>query len=270
MNKIPIIGVAIVNGFHWIQRLVDSIDHPVENLVIINNNGRGELTEDLRSLAATPHNFISKVHIIEMPCNLGVAASWNLVIKSNINAPYWLIANHDTAFTPGLLDEFYDKAQDPNIGLVFGSGGDFNDGAYDLFLIKECTVRKLGLFDENFYPAYCEDIDYLMRRTRWNWDNPEDIINIAADLKTPYYHGDALSNEPEYYSKGGAQTKKISTDLSSRLDQIHFLNWEYMYKKWGDQWRNTHPQTYPMNIQGMPLTYTTFDLDYARQKYLGF
>ena len=40
MNSVPVIGVAIVNGFHWLQRLVDSVDYPVDNFVIFNNNGK--------------------------------------------------------------------------------------------------------------------------------------------------------------------------------------------------------------------------------------
>ena len=43
--KIPVIGTAIVNGVHWLQRLLDSVDYPVENFVIFNNNGKGEITE---------------------------------------------------------------------------------------------------------------------------------------------------------------------------------------------------------------------------------
>ena len=45
--KIPVIGTAIVNGVHWLQRLLDSVDYPVENFVIFNNNGKGEITEEL-------------------------------------------------------------------------------------------------------------------------------------------------------------------------------------------------------------------------------
>ena len=50
LKSIPVIGVPIVNGFKWIQRLISSIDYPVDELIILNNNGRGELTEDLDNL----------------------------------------------------------------------------------------------------------------------------------------------------------------------------------------------------------------------------
>ena len=48
--KIPVIGVPIVNGTHWIHRLISSIDYPVEILFIINNNGKGEINEEFDNI----------------------------------------------------------------------------------------------------------------------------------------------------------------------------------------------------------------------------
>jgi len=269
MNSIPVIGTPIVNGFEWLKRLVDSVDFPVDKFVIINNNGRGELTEQLRKLAETPHKFISKIYLIELPSNLGVAASWNLTIKTNLTAPYWLFASHDIAFTPGLLEEICTEAQDPEIEMIHANAGEFGNGAYDLFLLKDKAVQKLGMFDENCYPAYCEDVDYIMRVTRWNWDNPKNNINRLAGLKNPYYHGHGISTDPEYYNDG-AQTKKHSPELNSKLDQINELNFEYMYEKWGPGWRMTNPQVHLFGRHGTPITTTTFNLEFARKKHLGF
>ena len=100
MNSIPVIGVPIVNGFHWLQRLVDSVDYPVDNFVVFNNNGRGELVEELDNLAKQPHQFIKKMTVCHLPSNMGVAGVFNLIIKSYVMAPYWIIANHNIAFVP--------------------------------------------------------------------------------------------------------------------------------------------------------------------------
>ena len=36
---IPVIGVPVVANPFWVTRLLMSIDYPVDNFVIINNNG---------------------------------------------------------------------------------------------------------------------------------------------------------------------------------------------------------------------------------------
>jgi len=260
MNSIPVIGVAIVNGFHWLQRLVDSVDYPVDNFVIFNNNGRGELTDDLDKLANRPHKYINKVTVCHMPSNIGVAGAWNLIIKSYMNAPYWIISNHDVAFIPGLLEEMAQTASDPEIGMVHPNGGDFGDGSYDLFLIKDWVVQSHGLFDENCYPAYCEDADYIMRVK----NKP---FKRVTQLSKIHLHGEGLAGE--YYTHG-AQTKKTSPELNSRLDNINETNFQYLNSKWGEGWRMTNPWKHPMNRVGIPLGYTTYDLEFVRSKHLGF
>ena len=58
--KIPVIGTAIVNGVHWLQRLLDSVDYPVENFVIFNNNGKGEITEELDKIASIMIQYLNQ------------------------------------------------------------------------------------------------------------------------------------------------------------------------------------------------------------------
>jgi hypothetical protein len=48
--SIPVIGVPIVNNPYWITRLLMSIDYPVDDFVIINNNGRGQIDDELDNL----------------------------------------------------------------------------------------------------------------------------------------------------------------------------------------------------------------------------
>ena len=71
-KSIPVIGVPVVNGVHWVKRLMLSIDYPVDNLFIINNNGRGEIDEELDKLKNISNKFIKNIHITHLPSNLGV------------------------------------------------------------------------------------------------------------------------------------------------------------------------------------------------------
>lgn len=265
---IPILGIPIVNGFHWLQRLIDSIDFPIDTVVILNNNSDDtELTNNLEQLQRNNHNLnINQIKICNLPGNIGVAASWNLIIKSNINSSYWLICNNDIGFTTGLLKAFYDQAQNTDIGIIHGSGGDFGDGSYDIFLIKDWVVQEIGLFDENLYPAYCEDADYIMRIH--NYRKNKNLQTICLNI--PYYHGHKLSSDFNCYLESGRQTGRQKQGLMERLDQINIQNFEYMNNKWGEGWRTTNPQEFALNIQNMPLTYTSYDLNFCRSKFIDF
>jgi len=255
---IPVIGTAVMKNPHWVERLYNSIDYPVDNFVIFNNNGKGEITQALEDLHKIDHKFVNKLTICHLPSNLGVSAAWNLIIKSYVKSPYWIIVNDDVAFTPGLLEEMAQAASPDDIGLVHAYGGDFNDGAWDLFLIKDWVVQQYGLFDENLTPAYCEDADYIMRIH----GKP---LKKVTSLSKLYYHGPGWCNE--YYTHG-SQTKKSSAELNSRLDQINIMNFEYLNQKWGEGWRLTNPYKHPFNNDSMPLSTTTYDLSFIRRKQL--
>ena len=46
MSKIPVIGSLVVRQPKWIREQVESVDYPVENYIIFNNNGKGELMKN--------------------------------------------------------------------------------------------------------------------------------------------------------------------------------------------------------------------------------
>lgn len=258
---IPVIGAPFVTNPRWITRLVNSVDFPVKHFVIINNNGKGEFDSELDALVNKPHSYIENIKVCHLPANLGVAGAWNLIIKCYMLEPYWIISNDDVAFKPGLLAEIHQlMSEHTELGMIHPNPGDFNLGAWDLFVIRDIIVQQFGLFDENTYPAYCEDADYIMRlahRPIQKW--------IGSNYG--YLHGDADSSD--YYAQNaGSQTKKSSTELTAKLDQVNITNFEYLTKKWGPGWRNVQPTQNPFD--NMPVSTTTFDLEFVRNKHLGF
>lgn len=250
---IPVIGVPIVNGFHWLERLIESIDYPVKDLFIVNNNGMGELDNQLNELISKKYEFIENIKVCHMPSNIGVSASWNLIIKCYLSCPYWIIANNDIAFTPGCLEEILTSSKDENVGMV-------GDG--ELFLIKDTTIETCGLFDENFYPAYYEDCDYKMRLMNEN-------IQVVP-IKTPFYHGETFD-----YAQSGSQTWRTDMALKNKIDFSRESNEYYIKEKWGDDWVGPawsyyNPYKTPFNNENLPSSYTTYDLKFVRRKHLGF
>lgn len=257
-NQIPVIGVPIVNGIHWLKRLIDSIDYPVKNLLIINNNGRGQLDKDLNQIRDNGHPLIENIHVCHMPSNFGVSGSWNFIIKSYLMAPYWIIVNHDIMFAPGLLRRMYDEAENSDSGMIHAKKSiDYDSGRYDLFLIKDWVVQKCGLFDENLYPAYCEDIDYLTRVSN------EKIKSTFLDID--YLHGD------KDYATTGSQTWRTDESLKEKLFFSGSMNDTYILEKWGFKPGDSYnPYEKPFNTQEFDSKQTRFDLEFVRQKTLGF
>lgn len=256
-DTVPVISVAVISTTYWIKKLIDSIDYPVNDLVIFNNSANVSITKELDLISQQSYTYINKISIVSFPHNIGLPATWNLTIKCFINSPYWLFVNDDVRFTPGLLKEMNNEANKEDIGVVHAGGGDFGDGSWDLFIIKDWVIQQFGLFDENFYPAYGEDVDYIMRIHGSG-------LKRTHSIPIPYYHGDSID-----YNKTGQQTKKIMPQLEEKLISCNFTNYEYLYKKWGPDWRMTQPYKYPFNNEMYPKSYTTFDLEFCRKKYLG-
>lgn len=255
-TSIPVIGTAVVNGVHWLERMIASIDYPVDELFIVNNNGREQITQQLEEISNKKYEHIGKITISHMPGNIGCAAAWNLTIKSHINAPYWIIVNPDIAFTEGFLQNMLEMAEDLEVGMVNASAADHGQGSFECFLIKDWLVQSHGLFDENFYPAYLEDTDYIMRM-------------IAAPVKRAYMNYPFLHGEVDYYVSG-SQTWRTEPELKNKIDSARIKNeTEYMTMKWGD-WIHLNPWKTPFNKPEIPVSYTTFDLNFSRRKHLGF
>ena len=144
--------------------------------------------------------------------------------------------------------------------MIHGNEGDYGVGSWDVFLIRENIIRQFGLFDENLYPAYCEDADYIMRFIH----RP---IRKVMSLSKMYYHG--FGEKQEYYTHG-SQTKKNDPSIAEKLEESNAKNIEYLSKKWGKDWRICAPTSVPFEGDVLPVSTTTYDLDFVRDKNLGF
>lgn len=142
---IPVLGIPVLNRPDLLQRCLASIDVDVDRLVLIDNGG---VTDDL------PEQYWPAVTI--PPSNLGVAASWNFIIRTTPAAPWWCLVNADVEFAPGDLARLADVMADPSARVAclveFGAFG-----------INAACVDRVGWVDESFVPIYCEDIDYRYR-----------------------------------------------------------------------------------------------------------
>lgn len=262
--EIPVLGIPIVNGFRWIERLIESIDYPIKNVIIMNNGNDPGLEKDLNRLVKKGSPYVSSMKVVHFPSNMGVPFAWNFIIKSFLMEPYWLISNHDVAFTPGLLSEIAEAAKDKETSLIHPNSANFNLGSYDLFAITENGVKEIGLFDENLYPAYGEDSDFIMRSHNLK-------SKKVLGLSKPFIHGDDIAKVgDEHYLKNAQQTKKEDPSLAKKLEVVNLINFEYLDEKWGKDWRTVYPHWNPFRNSEYSNTHTTWDLKFIRRKYLGF
>ena len=137
-----------------------------------------------------------------------------------------------------------------------------------IFLAETCnantpwlTDRGLlffdGLFDENLYPAYMEDVDYYIKVKNEN-------IEVSF-LNVDYNHGE------KDYSTSGSQTWRVDESLKEKIDKGRMLNdIEYMVKKWGDNYHSLNAYSKPFNNDNYDSKYTIYDLEFVRKKHLGF
>jgi len=150
IEVIPVLGFCTLKRFDLAERLLASIDYPVENLVIIDNSGT-------QSWTPSKPDLVKKMWVIQVPFGLGLVGAWNLIVKSTPYAPYWVLVNDDAHFAPGSLETIAKEVDTQALNfldivpqwsaVVFGEG----------------MVEKVGLYDERFYPLYFDDND-LERR----------------------------------------------------------------------------------------------------------
>jgi GT2 family glycosyltransferase len=202
----PVLTIPFLTGERDLDRCVKSIDADV-SLTIIDNSDEG-------LAPGWP------AHVIELPHNIGYPASVNLAIKAYPHEPYWLIANHDVVFAPGDLDRLIAQ-MDAGAHWV-----GIND--WRVFGISAECVARVGFWDENFHPAYCEDADYEHRCT--------------------------LAGVPWYFIEGGTTHVGSASIREARYAEANArsypANRAYYRRKWGGELRGGETYATPFGEGG--------------------
>ena len=247
---LPLLGIPILNRPDLLAQLLESLDYPVDCLAIVDNSvlpqaaagksSQGSSTEVQRYLDALcqlGHPLVNHIHIARPFRNLGVAASWNLILSSFPEAPIALLANNDVRFAPNVLKSSLERmdATRPQVLQLLP-----NPAGFSAFLITALCWDRLGLFDPNFHPAYGEDLDYRDRIRA----NPE-----VEEIDAGFAHQAMLDLNPR-------QSATISSDSALfRFNQTSFaLNrlWYFSHRRlrqdcrgtwrrlWLAQWSDDH------------------------------
>jgi len=144
---IPVLAFPTYARHDLAQRMIDSIDYPVEHLVIVDNSGKQEFKP-------VKPDIVKNLWLIPVPFGVGPVAAMNFVTKATPHAKYWVFASEDTYCAAGSLEKIHNEVDTEALNFT----GAVPDWAF--VAIGEGVVLKAGLASELFYPLYFDDNDY--------------------------------------------------------------------------------------------------------------
>jgi GT2 family glycosyltransferase len=135
--------------YDLLERCLASIDFPVRDLLIVDNG-------DKLGAVSKP-DLVERLRVLSMPANFGVAGSWNLAVKCFPFDDRWFICSDDVEFVAGGLATWWELSTADTV--VLSDEWPF----FQLFSVGQSVIEKVGLFDENYFPANFEDDDFEWR-----------------------------------------------------------------------------------------------------------
>ena len=215
-EPIPTLIVPTLNGHKRLSNMIDSIDYPVNDLIIIDNGHSKRGAFELMHIYNNANVY--KTHTISLPSNLGVAASWNLGIKVTPWSEYWCIVNDDVIFEPGALQVLAQSSTSNHLA--------FPDSPqqWSAFTIGEGVVESVGLFDEIFYPAYFEDTDYKARVKEILGD--ESMVHTSARIE--HFNSSTIRTDPVLMTANleTYRTNSVSHQVKQHLNNFGVIGWQ--------------------------------------------
>lgn len=202
MNKAYAIGIPTLNRADLLLPSLISYkeDFPNTRIFVI-DNGMQPLLDGVQ--LTNPN-----VTLIRSGENLGVAASWNMMCKLIFSEgiPNAFILNDDVYFggNESLMSSYLFCSDNRHLHT--------NPIDWSAFILPKATFERIGEFDEQFYPAYCEDNDYAYRMK---------LANFAI-RKTPFLI-------PIVHRSSQTLEKDTSIANAYRVNKKRYI------EKWGGQ-----------------------------------
>lgn len=208
-NTIFAIGIPTINRADILNKNLKRYqqDFPNTKIFIIDNGFQDIEIQDL-----DPSQF----HITANDKNAGVSGSWNMLLENIYNGvpgfsepcSYALILNDDIYL--GSQQSAVNKFIVENLITLATT-----TGTWCAFILSKFIYRKVGAFDENFYPAYFEDNDYAWRlklcgypHTSHEFLDPQDYINSGSIAKDPSLNLNFENNRLHFIRKWGGEPTK--------------------------------------------------------------
>lgn len=227
------------------DKCIASLDDNIKNNMLIVDN--------------SPNGFAQKYNIryLHHPENLGVSRSWNIAAKEVVDKKldYLILLSASIIFENGMSDfiESLNTELQPNDKQQYCVE---TQVGWHLVAIGRATLEQIGYFDENFYPAYYEDTDYIRRMEMAGFCDPMNASNHCPVVQvSAHRQGVALS---------------IQHGLRVNFKPLG----DYFIQKWGNagSWESIEERNRmyrrPFNDETKPLSYwESSSVDELKERY---
>ena len=198
--------IPVLNRYDLLERCLQSIDYPIGHLLIV-DNGASTVMEDMQ---IDVPDCVELTTYLPMPANLGVAASWNLGIKSFPYDDRWFFASNDVEFEPGALETLSEARSDE---ITLSKHFPY----WHVFSVGYEAVRRLGFFaDESFFPAYFEDNDLTARA------NHHGVPITKLPVETLHENSATIHANPVFAQKNSATFTRNNQHYEDKIARGDF------------------------------------------------
>ena len=155
-----IVGVPTLSRYDLLDRFFVSAEDGIlkpDRYLIVDNGGKFSRSPGVRLALARS----ARVSVLRPAENVGVAASWNAILREAGAEPA-VVSNDDITLGPETLMRLYGDGGIGQHEFVIAEGPPHANG-WCLFMQAPSCAAKVGYYDESFFPAYYEDTDYHHR-----------------------------------------------------------------------------------------------------------
>jgi GT2 family glycosyltransferase len=223
----PLFTLVFLNRLDLALRSLESLPE-LDRILII---GNGCDPKEFETLLEKSKGKSRETLDIYFKKNTGVSHAWNTAL--NIPAEFWIFMGADVRPHKGSVELLIRKTREnPRAAMLTPAG-------FNLFTLTKNSKNIVGLFDENYFPAYWEDSDYYTRICRSGLESIE-IIEATYD------HGDDGIN--------GSTSITNNNIFKGWFEDFEYKNNKYFRRKWGilarEEEVHNHGFQFPFNNPG--------------------
>lgn len=233
---IPIMSIGIVGDtMNFFPRLIHSIDHCIDNLVVMRSMKSGTSVDHAVSVIRSKPQIFKNLTLIESSHNIFSASEgWNAGLKIFPESKWFLICAYDVEFLPRQLRRFtrrffndtgiYPASNLVKNNFVFSNWQNLLPGGYNLFAFTNQVFKALGYFDQNFFPAFYEDDDY--HRRAMIWGKQTNLLKWQTYMFMKPFHGTYIRQN--YNITNTLSSDKVGSNRTNK-GNLHSENYAKQY-----------------------------------------